>query len=178
MCSSDLAGWTFVLWGTLHGLYLCIHHGFQAIRRAIGWESATDGPIMHLSARTLTFLVVIIGWVFFRATSFDAAWSMLGAMAGFEGLSFHTSFDIKQAGLLVAGAWFVAWFMPNTQEFMGNFQPALFPEKDPKPAPLAIGILQGWRWRPSIFVALITAIVAVFTVLMMSRVSEFLYFQF
>ena len=172
------AGWTFVVWGTLHGLYLCIHHGFQAVRKTLGWDAKRDGFIMHLSARSLTFLVVIIGWVFFRATSFDAAWSILGAMAGLDGFSMHTPFDIKQASLLVLAAWIVAWFLPNTQEFMGNFHPALFPEKDPRPAPLAIPMLQNFRWRPSVLSATITAAVAVFSVLMMSRVSEFLYFQF
>ncbi|RMH12330.1 MAG: MBOAT family protein [Planctomycetota bacterium] len=172
------AGWTFVAWGTLHGIYLCVNHLFHAIRKKIGWAASSDGPVMHLSARTLTFLVVIVGWVFFRATSFDAAWVVLESMAGLNGFSLHTQFDAAQAAALVGGAWLIAWFFPNTQEFMGRYEPALFPEKDPPPAPLAIRPIQSFRWRPSVPAAIVCAGVGVLSVLMMSRVEEFLYFQF
>lgn len=172
------AGWTFVVWGTLHGVYLCIHHGFLAFRKAMGLDPKRDGFLAHLGARSLTFLVVVIGWVFFRAADFDAAWSVLGSMFGLNGTSLYASFDVKEAMLLVVGAWVVAWWFPNTQEFMGNYEPALFPEKDPPASPLALPTLAGLRWRPGVVYAVITAAAAVFGVLMMSRVSEFLYFQF
>ncbi|MCL4220056.1 MAG: hypothetical protein KJZ65_01675 [Phycisphaerales bacterium] len=172
------AGWTFVVWGTLHGVYLCINHAFQAIRVKLGWKSQSDGPVMHLFSRSLTFLAVIVGWVFFRATSFDAAGRLLTGMFGGAGLSMKTPFDVKEAGTMVAIAWLIAWFLPNTQEFMGRYEPAMFPEKDPPPAPLAVAPVQGFRWRPSVLSACVCAIVGVISVLMMSRVTEFLYFQF
>ncbi|KAA0213145.1 MAG: MBOAT family protein [Leptolyngbya sp. PLA3] len=171
------AGWTFVAWGTLHGVYLCINHGFQAIRTKLGWKSQNDGPVMHLFSRSLTFLAVIIGWVFFRATSFDAAGKVLAGMFGGAGLSTRTGFDLPEAGAMVVVAWLVAWFAPNTQEFMDRYEPAMFPEKNPPPAPLALP-LQRLRWRPSFVSACVCAIVGVISVLMMSRVTEFLYFQF
>ena len=88
------AGWTFVVWGALHGFYLTMFHAFR--RATQGPEGgavvagAASAPGVLSSLRTLssclaTFLAVLIGWVFFRATDLSAAWSMLQGMAGLHG---------------------------------------------------------------------------------------------
>jgi alginate O-acetyltransferase complex protein AlgI len=71
------ARWTFVAWGLFHGAFL-------VAERVLGTRtaSATPGPSIWL-ARVYTLLVVIVGWVLFRADTFDGAWRMLAAMAGF-----------------------------------------------------------------------------------------------
>jgi D-alanyl-lipoteichoic acid acyltransferase DltB (MBOAT superfamily) len=66
------AAWTFVAWGALHGAALVCYRG---------WER-TGLVLPRLIAWAVTFLFVMIAWVFFRAPSFAAATSMLGAMAG------------------------------------------------------------------------------------------------
>jgi D-alanyl-lipoteichoic acid acyltransferase DltB (MBOAT superfamily) len=84
------AGWTFVIWGGLHGLYLMVFHGWQ---RTVGSdERGIDRPwlrllqaLSRLIAWPLTFLCVIVAWVFFRAADLDTAFSLLKGMAGLQG---------------------------------------------------------------------------------------------
>jgi alginate O-acetyltransferase complex protein AlgI len=65
------AGWTFVIWGTLHGAYLIIHRAWSERGFAL------PGPL----ALALTFLATLVAWVFFRAASVGDALAVLGAMA-------------------------------------------------------------------------------------------------
>jgi D-alanyl-lipoteichoic acid acyltransferase DltB (MBOAT superfamily) len=78
------ASWTFVLWGGLHGLYLCVHHAWSAARKALGW-TRSFGVGGDIVARALTFVAVTVAWVFFRASSPSVAVSVLRGMAGLNG---------------------------------------------------------------------------------------------
>ena len=60
------AGWTFVIWGALHGLYLCANHAWFTLRKKMGWR-ALPKPL----AIGLTFLAVMISWVPFRAGNYE-----------------------------------------------------------------------------------------------------------
>jgi D-alanyl-lipoteichoic acid acyltransferase DltB (MBOAT superfamily) len=62
------AAWTFVAWGAIHGIGLCIE-------RAVGWRPTTRRA--QWFGRLLTFNVVCFAWVFFRADSFGRAWQIL-----------------------------------------------------------------------------------------------------
>jgi alginate O-acetyltransferase complex protein AlgI len=75
------AAWTFIFWGLYHGAFLLLER--------IGIR---DGLArLHPSLRiAYTFLVVMIGWVFFRAGSFHQAATILGAMIGAStGVPYH-----------------------------------------------------------------------------------------
>lgn len=76
------ASWTFVAWGGLHGSYLVINHGWQTLRRNILIPS---GRAEQLLAWLVTFLAVVVAWVFFRAPTFEAATRILRGMAGLHG---------------------------------------------------------------------------------------------
>jgi D-alanyl-lipoteichoic acid acyltransferase DltB (MBOAT superfamily) len=58
------AAWTFVVWGCIHGVGLCVE-------RATGWRPHTRAQIWF--GRVLTFHIVCLAWIFFRATSFGNA---------------------------------------------------------------------------------------------------------
>ena len=77
------AGWTFVIWGALHGLYLMLNHGFRAVT---GRARLAPGPgckqALASVAWCLTFLAVVLAWVFFRAETLPGALRMLEGMAG------------------------------------------------------------------------------------------------
>ena len=75
------ANWTFVVWGGLHGLFLIANHAFSSASAAWLIRLRT-APIFQPFAWLLTFLAVALAWVFFRATSFDAALRILSALAG------------------------------------------------------------------------------------------------
>jgi alginate O-acetyltransferase complex protein AlgI len=89
------AGWTFLVWGALHGLLLVVHGLW---RSALGRlpHSALRGQLprplrqagdkaMSLLGWGLTFTAVVVGWVFFRAADLPAALAVLQGMAGHNG---------------------------------------------------------------------------------------------
>ena len=57
------ASWTFVFWGGYHGFLLALDRTFQPILQ----------KIPKICYRGITFLLVVIGWVFFRSTDFHMA---------------------------------------------------------------------------------------------------------
>jgi len=74
------AGWTFVIWGGLHGTALAANHlwsGLFGTRGKPFWQRA--------SAHVLTLLVVVCGWVIFRAPSMAAASQVFKGMSGRNG---------------------------------------------------------------------------------------------
>lgn len=81
------AAWTFVVWGGLHGIYLAINHGWHAVRRRLGHDLERHTVLGRAAGTLLTFLAVVVAWVFFRAESFDGARVMLEGMAGLNGVS-------------------------------------------------------------------------------------------
>ncbi|MES2130590.1 MAG: MBOAT family O-acyltransferase [Pseudomonadota bacterium] len=74
------ASWAFVVWGGLHGCYLAIERLLRA-----RFASYRPGPLALLGLGLLTYVLVNVTWVFFRAHSFAGAWSVLGGMAGANG---------------------------------------------------------------------------------------------
>ena len=74
------ANWTFVLWGAWHG-------GILILERF--WEQRWGKPLLPGWLRVIkTMLLVIFGWVLFRAANLDGAARMFEGMLGFNGLGF------------------------------------------------------------------------------------------
>ncbi len=71
------ASWTFVVWGGLHGLYLAAERILRA--RFAGWR---PGALTFAALGLLTFALVNVTWVFFRAKTFAKAALVLGGMFG------------------------------------------------------------------------------------------------
>lgn len=85
------ANWTFVLWGAWHGLFLVVER-YLGKRRL--WR-----PIPAMVAVPKTMLIVIVGWVLFRATDVGAAWTTLGGMLGANGWALSEGFAWEITGL-------------------------------------------------------------------------------
>jgi alginate O-acetyltransferase complex protein AlgI len=94
------ASWNFVIWGLFHGTFLVIERLGVADRVERMWK-----PLRH----AYLLLVVMVGWVFFRADTLPGALAFLRSMAGF-GATQPTSYEVTwyltpEVGLaLVAGA--------------------------------------------------------------------------
>lgn len=73
------ANWTFVLWGTWHGLAL-------AIERVLGVTPDARGRAFGLSW-LITMVIVLIGWVMFRAESVSQAIDIYRGMVGLNGIA-------------------------------------------------------------------------------------------
>jgi alginate O-acetyltransferase complex protein AlgI len=116
------AGWTFVLWGGLHGIYLIVNHGFRSVVGRFGWSVERFGVVGTIATGLLTFVAVTVGWVFFRAENFDTAQLMLWGMVGGHGISRQpvfgeAGFNNKEILLLISSGLLIVWFLPNSQQF-------------------------------------------------------------
>jgi D-alanyl-lipoteichoic acid acyltransferase DltB (MBOAT superfamily) len=201
------AGWNFILWGALHGAYLAINHAWGiAIQRIKG--SRDQGILPHglsrLLAWALTFLAVIVGWVFFRSADVHTVVIMLRGMAGLEGIALPNAVAVRLGDLWtllsqwgcqtylgggdtfmmtwiwIAGLLPLTLFAPNTQQIMARAKPALTAYSGGTDHEISLlpRLPQGWAWQPSIGWALAAGIAAALGVLALTQISEFLYFQF
>ncbi|GAB4529259.1 MAG: MBOAT family protein [Pleurocapsa sp.] len=165
------AGWQFILWGGLHGVYLSVNHWWRKLKK----------PLPSFLAWTITFLAVIFSWVLFRAVTLHDGLQIIQAMSGLKGIELPGETTGKLAVLTNLGIGLKSWaqlnylpevnhskslsivvlialtfwvkFLPNTQELIKKMQPT-------------------WRW------AIAVGMSASLCLLSLNRVSEFLYFQF
>lgn len=192
------AGWTFVFWGFLHGAYLCINNLFRKFReKVLGHDlKETTKAGMWLS-RIVTFLSVVVAWVFFRAESFDSAVNIVKGMFGANGYAmpekFIRGFGILADYLTTIGVDFevtkiisskgifpallfltlLVWLAPNTQQIMNRENPGLDTYDNMRTDYNGVFLfIANKSW------AIIIAIIASVSVLYLTRLSEFLYFQF
>jgi alginate O-acetyltransferase complex protein AlgI len=79
------ANWTFVVWGALHGLYLALHKLLLGDRRERRVEDS--GPRWHLALAKMivTFHLVSLAWIFFRAETIGQAWRYLSGILRMDG---------------------------------------------------------------------------------------------
>jgi alginate O-acetyltransferase complex protein AlgI len=106
------ANWTFVAWGGLHGVYLAAE---RWIRGRTGVAGDPAGPWNRLALALLTYFLVNITWVFFRAESFEGASVVLAGMFGLApgaAPALPTIYMIKVAAI-VTGILVVQWLMRN-----------------------------------------------------------------
>ena len=189
------AGWNFLLWGALHGTYLIVNLGWRKVFGLAGTH-----PVTVTICRLVTFVFVLIAWVPFRAETFDGAMDFYRAMInlphtwqaslGFVGrelaaigVPFYgpvfTLEDLKNLSWMVI--WLlIVWFMPNTQQLMYKFAPAYAFDQEKQhsdmlPALTRTGTL---LWKPSTAWAVFVGLLFAASLVSMTRVSEFLYYQF
>jgi alginate O-acetyltransferase complex protein AlgI len=191
------AGWTFVAWGALHGIYSVIHAAWAEFLRRVGWQPGRFA-VYRFAAVALTFVAVVCSWVLFRAHSFGEASSILASMWGLNG--FTVPFNIGEAELGL-GRFFsalgasivptesgidglsyvwsvhgivlllaIVWLLPNSQQLLAGLDPIL--EKVEQPA--------RWQLHLTFTGGLILALPAVLVLrtFLGTQASPFLYFNF
>lgn len=168
------AGWTFLIWGALHGTYLMINHGWRTLIERLNIHGISQNLFSHFLSRAVTFFAVVLGWVFFRAENMSSAFDILKSMSGGYGFNMSQASSESQIGLGIAFSFLlIAWFMPNTQQITGYLAPDEKQSKDEVKSfsfPLT--------WKPSKAWAVYTGILAAVCLMLFSKVSEFIYFQF
>jgi alginate O-acetyltransferase complex protein AlgI len=177
------AGWNFLIWGGLHGLYLSINHLWNDWREGSKHPS-TLGPAGRWLSCTVTLFAVVIAWVFFRARTLAGADAMLAGLFGFAGAgAVYESPGILQMmdlpilvgeeRLLLIGTGAVAMvsavalLLPNVPQIFGYREYRRSPEQS-----------AFVRWQPSAAWALVTALALASSLFGMWQRLEFLYFQF
>ena len=105
------AQWTFVIWGLIHGSILVI----ERISRKNKLSGKLPRPIKEL----LTFIIILIAWVFFRAENINIALNYLSNMFG-VGESGHSAGILlgqvtsPMACFMMFISCFAIFIMPNT----------------------------------------------------------------
>jgi alginate O-acetyltransferase complex protein AlgI len=177
------ASWTFVVWGALHGTYLCIERLFRAknspadpipgrdiptavpVSEAVPSVTATASfapaffrrkGIHQFFAALLTFFLINVTWVFFRAADFDTAWRLLGSMFGIikGGAAILSTLDIYKVSVITILLVTCHWMMRNT----GVLQ-----------------VAQNLKWW---MVGIIWAGMVILLILSQKSSDSFIYFQF
>ncbi|HEY1934929.1 MAG TPA: MBOAT family O-acyltransferase [Acetobacteraceae bacterium] len=161
------SGLTFLVFGLLHGVYLCINHAWRLWRP--GARSAARGAVVARVA--LTYGCVLLGSVFFRAPSVGAAGSMLSGMLGWHGVDVvpPAPRDVLDLLWLIA-LYAIVWGAPNTQQIMRDHAPAL--------GRIAAGPLPRLAWQPSLPWAVACGGAAALALLSIGGTGEFLYYRF
>ncbi|WP_108668982.1 MBOAT family O-acyltransferase [Peribacillus acanthi] len=156
------AGWTFIVWGLLHGIA-------SVINRL--WSQA-GFKLNKLLAWFITFQFVNATWVFFRAPNFDVAMNVLKGMVGLNGFALPDelkntflnsyvqtfyAFPLADDFIFVASitviTFFIAVFAKNSLEWKDQFKP---------------------NWMYVIYCAALL----IYSVFQLQKVSAFLYFNF
>jgi alginate O-acetyltransferase complex protein AlgI len=165
------ASWTFIAWGGLHGTYLLVNHAWRGAASALP-RSAPLAALGRWAGAALTFLAVVVAWVFFRSPTFEGAGRMLESMfapgpspadltfeAVFRGIAVPpTSWAFL--GLFLGAGYAICWLLPTSQSLTAR----LASERRPAAWVYAGMLLFG--------VSLLAVINA------SHRVSEFIYFNF
>jgi alginate O-acetyltransferase complex protein AlgI len=96
------AAWTFVVWGLIHGGCLVLEHFLRAVFRNARWTSSFGAQLLF---GVITYAVVCLAWVFFRAADFPTAARLIRDLAGVfpHGDAILTTREILQVGLVTAG---------------------------------------------------------------------------
>ncbi|MBC08384.1 MBOAT family O-acyltransferase [Thalassospira sp.] len=169
------AGLTFLIWGALHGVYLAINHGFRMVK--VPWV-VIPFPLKLLSMVSgwaLTFVAVVVGWVFFRAENASTAFHMLNSMYKIVEVT-PIIHDQRSVVFVLVAMLALCLFAPNTNQIIGRSQidpkltrSSLFPEN------YTSSVLE---WRPTKVWGVITGILVAIVLATLSNPSPFLYFNF
>ena len=179
------AGWTFLLWGALHGFYLFVCHLWRHLFPAVRLGRFVSGAI--------TLFCVVIAWVPFRSANFSVARNVWLGMAGAQGLAmpnwpgfgtlWHASglpvadMEFGRGDILLLMAVFLVCFLlPNSQEWLARFRLGL---DTPGYGAIRPGAGSrrwafGWNWPTALASGVILGVALRFA----GGYSEFIYFQF
>ena len=191
------ANWTFVVWGGLHGVFLIVNHGWHSVTKQI--HAGMNPPpslLGRITGTALTFLAVIVAWVFFRSDTLATALIVIKGMALFSGISVPETlaariselwpligsegfFPVTRIGgssffpLTVTGLC-VIFLLPNSQELLLN-------PSATRRLNLLTPVIQPTgeaEWTIDFKAGILVALLLACSLLSFSAGSEFLYFQF
>lgn len=158
------AGWTFVIWGALHGAGLVVNHFWKKKKLKmpswLGW--------------LITFNFVNISFVFFRSKTVDGALEIIKGMVGVNGAMLHKSL----AGipfLQNLGFTFGKWLEPvkgNDKTWIYCLVALIAVLVCKNSIQIIEKVRPRWGW------VILLLVISFWALLDMNKVSEFLYFQF
>jgi alginate O-acetyltransferase complex protein AlgI len=113
------AGWTFIAWGALHGVFLTLTHLWRQMLSFMGIRKLNAA--FRLCGWALTFVFVIATWAYFRASSLGDAHAVLAAMFGAKGWHAAGPQSLEDF-VYVALLMLVAILLPPTHRILPNLE--------------------------------------------------------
>ena len=177
------AGWTFVLFGAAHGAYLAVNEAwrmYQAGRRRslkrAGLPLPSSKPWDAVACHLITLVAVIYANVMFRAATPGDAARIWSSMTGFaSGQTLAEEAFARGLALVLAVAGGLVFLMPNSQQIMGRFDPALNWREWRDVALPSVP----WNWSPSPLGLVFAGVTLFLGVAFIERgQTVFLYFNF
>lgn len=162
------ASWTFVIWGALHGLYLLVNHWVR--------ESSFQGfSKLPFISWLLTYLSVLLGWVFFRAETLTGAKNILMAMLPISEAQntfpmFLDTMEKMTFLCVLGGSLAIAFFGAGMSRIFLSYGPYYSSQLLPNS--------ENCIWRPSFWTAFILGLIFLCCCLSFSSISTFIYYQF
>ena len=192
------AGYTYIVWGAIHGMLLSINHGWRLLRPRFWPNTKNYIRLMTPIGFVLTFGSVVLAMAMFRSPTVDGSLAIWKGMLGFNGVSLPGALLVRLGSvgdlltsLGVQSSWAsgsafmdavvrmtvllaIALWLPNTLELLASFEPAIGvrPKKQPS------RMVRLLAWTPSRRWAVGLAIIACGGILSLGELSEFLYWQF
>jgi D-alanyl-lipoteichoic acid acyltransferase DltB (MBOAT superfamily) len=169
------ANWTFPIWGAIHGAMLIVNHAWRNL--SVSQASVFNTRIMHAVFVGLTFFAVTFAWIPFRSSTLAEARQMFSSMFAIPlDWSSTRQLLVQIVGLGGAVLWLTivavaTWTLPNSYQIFKRFNPVNNLSREQLSGVWAIDKLD-------FKVTAILAAMFVLSVLHLSHVSPFLYFQF
>ncbi len=193
------AGYPFILWGVLHGVFLTVNHAWRLVGPKLWRDKRSYERFMEPAGFVLTFVCVAASMVVFRSSTVATAVDLLLGMLGVNGVALPESIYDRLGpiaawvdgvgiakglgeGIVFSSTAFwivflaiIAFTFPNTLQLMGRYEPAL----GWKPEPGFSGAYgRAVQWRASLIWAMAVSVVAAVGMFHLGGESEFLYWQF
>jgi D-alanyl-lipoteichoic acid acyltransferase DltB (MBOAT superfamily) len=103
------ANWTFVVWGAIHGAGLAATRWYERRHPHEPKNAPPKNPIWRVVCVVLTFHVVCVAWVFFRANDFHTAYLMFSRMATLT--TYHP--NVHALPMLMLAVGFLTHLLPD-----------------------------------------------------------------
>lgn len=199
------AGYQFLVWGTLHGIYLVVNHAWRMMLPLFVSDKKKYERVFRPVGLVLTLVSVFFAMIFFRAENLTIALDMAASMVGLNGISIPegiyvhlgplkemfasmgVSIDTTAGSQIAYGSalcvilLFVAIIFPNSLDMMSNEKPALnyTTKKHGSDDHVFNNKLTSLlSWKPNMSWAIICGAGLAIGLMSLQRISVFLYWQF
>jgi alginate O-acetyltransferase complex protein AlgI len=193
------AGYGFIVWGLLHGVYLTINHAWRLIRPKLWSDRQSYESFMKPFGWLLTFTSVAAAMVFFRSPTLTSAIGLMKGLIGQNGIALPqaiydhlgsswlqhigvvsvqpelwSTYEFRRMVMWIFVPMLIALVCPNSLQLLARYEPAL----GVKAPPTTVTGRKIIEWSPSLPWAIGMSMVAASGIFFLDGQGEFLYWQF